>query len=84
MQSRVPRLFFAKRGLKKAGLWERAPGLIPHRFHPLLKRLAFRPQKALTMEPDDRARLVAFYRDDILKLAELLNRDLSAWLDERG
>jgi hypothetical protein len=45
-----------------------------------LKRLTFRSRGSLAMDPRDRAFLVDFYREDILNLAQLLNRDLSAWL----
>jgi len=34
----------------------------------------------VVMNSADRAFLVEFYRDDILKLADLLDRDLSPWL----
>ena len=32
------------------------------------------------MNASDRQYLVDYYRDDVMKLAGLLNRDLSAWL----
>ena len=32
------------------------------------------------MDPEDRRFLVDYYREDIGRLASLLNRDLSAWL----
>lgn len=32
------------------------------------------------MNPETRKQLITFFRDDILKLQELLNRDLSRWL----
>jgi hypothetical protein len=30
--------------------------------------------------PEDRAVLVAYYREDILRLQDLIQRDLSSWL----
>lgn len=33
-----------------------------------------------TMAPEDRAFLTAFYKEDVRKLAQLLNRDLSHWM----
>ncbi|MDJ1181872.1 sulfotransferase family protein [Roseofilum casamattae] len=33
------------------------------------------------LDPGDRQILIDFYRDDILKLQALINRDLSSWLD---
>ena len=32
------------------------------------------------LAPEDRARLVGYYREDILRLQDLISRDLSAWL----
>jgi hypothetical protein len=32
------------------------------------------------LAPEDRARLVGYYREDILRLQDLIDRDLSAWL----
>jgi hypothetical protein len=34
------------------------------------------------MDPADRAFLTDYYRKEVEKLAKLLNRDLSAWLDQ--
>ena len=42
--------------------------------------ILFRRGRALKMDPENRRYLVHYYRNDIRKLASLLNRDLSAWL----
>ena len=39
------------------------------------------PAKIAPLNPQERQALINFYRDDILKLQELINRDLSSWLD---
>jgi hypothetical protein len=80
MQPRVPRSYFAKQALERVGLWQMAGALMPSPIRPLLRRIAFQSRSALQIDPADRARLLAFYRDDIRKLADLLGRDLSAWL----
>jgi hypothetical protein len=36
--------------------------------------------KPPSLEPDVRAELIQIYRDDILKLQDLIQRDLSKWL----
>jgi hypothetical protein len=54
--------------------------MVPEAWRPALKRLAFRTGKSLAMEPADRRLLVDYYREDIQKLAGLLDRDLSTWL----
>jgi len=84
MQPRVPRSYFAKRVLTLTGLWRLGGALIPHSVRPLVRRVAFQPRETLHIDPADRNRLVEFYRDDIRKLADLLDRDLSAWLLRPG
>src|ERR1039457_3068310 len=45
-----------------------------------LKALVFKRRGSATMDTGDREYLVAYYREDIGKLAALLGRDLSCWL----
>jgi len=69
----VPR-FRGTKGLKKI-----AKAMLPPRFRTSVKHLAYRsvlPQ----LKDEDRAVLVDYYRDDILRLQDLIGRDLSAWL----
>jgi hypothetical protein len=40
----------------------------------------FKRRGSATMDTGDREYLVAYYREDIGKLAALLGRDLSCWL----
>jgi hypothetical protein len=54
---------------------------LPHRVRlRMLARLRARALTRPTMDPADRADLVAGYHDEILRLQERLDRDLSAWL----
>lgn len=54
-------------------------------FRPdMSQRYLERPRGSVSMDPADRAYLAEFYREDIGKLAELLQRDLSGWLREPG
>jgi hypothetical protein len=46
----------------------------------VLKRIAFRSRKSLGISSVDRQVLIDYYKDDIQKLAALIDRDLSAWL----
>ena len=66
--------------LKKLSLWYPLRALVPSAFGPRMKAFAFRQGQAIEMDPADRRRLVDYYREDIGKLAALLNRDLSDWL----
>jgi hypothetical protein len=54
--------------------------LVPARLRDRLRQLVFRRGRSLTMGPNDRRYLVDYHRDDIQRLAALLDRDLSAWL----
>ena len=52
------------------------PASIKERVHDLLHGVEEEP----ILASEDRAALVDFYRDDILRLEEIIGRDLSAWL----
>jgi hypothetical protein len=84
LEPSVPRLPAVSSLLKKSRLWGLARNLTPGFARSPLKKIVFRSRGSLTMEPADRARLVAYYREDILKLADLLGRDLSVWLKGAG
>lgn len=59
-----------------------AKSVLPQRVQTMAKRLRQRNlQVAPTFPPDLRAELLGLYRDDILKLEALLDRDLSTWLE---
>jgi Sulfotransferase family len=78
---RIPRLVGPTYFLKKWRIW---PYLRKWTPQPLISRwssLMLRGRAALTMVAADRAFLTDYYRDDINKLAKLLNCDLNAWLD---
>jgi hypothetical protein len=76
MEARVPRSYLLKRVLRRTGL----TGAVSPRLRRWLRPLVFHPRANLVLHPEDRARLVEFYRDDISDLAALLRRDLSHWL----
>ena len=46
----------------------------------LLRRLYRRPRPQGLMDPEDRRIVIDYYRDEILRTADLIGRDLSAWL----
>jgi hypothetical protein len=80
-EARVPRSVPFGHLLKKFGLWTGMKRLIPRSLLPLARSAALRPRQNVVMSPADRALLVDYYREDILKLSALLNRDLTAWLE---
>jgi hypothetical protein len=46
----------------------------------VLRAAAVKKRSTLKMDPEDRHTLGQYYRDDVEKLAELLDRDLAGWL----
>jgi hypothetical protein len=76
----VPRLAGVSHTLRNLGLWQAIKRVTPAKLLPAARGLAFTPRCNLAMDPEDRRYLVDYYAEDIRKLAALLNRDLSAWL----
>ena len=80
-QPSVPKLSGAAYLLKKWGLWPYLRNLAPRPLGPRLRSLFVHSRASLTMDRTDRRFLVDYYRDDIEKLAVLLDRDLTGWLE---
>jgi Sulfotransferase family len=80
LEPQVPRSIAIGYALKKYGVWQRAKLLIPQALGPFARKLVFRRRKSLAMARKDRKCLIDYYREDIDRLSQLLNRDLSAWL----
>ena len=66
--------------LRKYRLWQTLRKLAPRRARPVLRKLAFRKLPVAQMEESDRRFLCEYYREDVLQLAALLERDLTSWL----
>ena len=79
LEAQVPRMA-AIGWFKRLGWWAAAARVTPKSLRPLIRRRLIRKPGTTRMDPADRDYLVGFYREDITKLASLLNRDLSAWL----
>jgi hypothetical protein len=77
----VPRFNALANRLKKAGVWRYLRRFAPTPLGPRLRSLLVRSRGSLQMHRDDRAFLNEYYREEIGKLAALLDRDLSSWLD---
>jgi hypothetical protein len=65
--------------LKRWRFARAAATLVPSSFRPLMRRVIRKPE-APRMSSEDRKYLLDFYREDIRNLANLVNRDLDAWL----
>jgi hypothetical protein len=79
LEAEVPRLA-AIGWLKRSGLWAAAASVTPASLRPLIRRRLMREPGTTRMDPADRRYLVDFYREDIRKIANLLGRNLDAWL----
>jgi hypothetical protein len=80
-EPRIVKLTGAAYLLKKWRIWPYLRNIAPRPLGPRLRSLMLRSRASLQMESADRAFLADYYRDDIEKLATLLNRDLNAWLE---
>ena len=66
--------------LRKAGLWQPLRKLAPQRVRAALRKLAFRKRIVTSMQEADRRFLCEYYREDVLSLSKLVQRDLTSWL----
>jgi hypothetical protein len=66
--------------LRKNNLWEPLRKLAPKSVRPFFRRLAFRKSAIPVMNKEDRQFLCEYYKEDVLQLSHLLNRDLTSWL----
>jgi len=80
-EPRIPKLPGTVYVLKKWRIWPHLRKLAPQALVPRLRSLVLHNRAALVMDASDRLFLTDYYRGEIEKLAKLLNRDLSAWLD---
>jgi hypothetical protein len=80
LEPRIPKLTTTAYFLKKWGIWSFLRVLAPPAWRARLYGQLFRPRGSLAMGQTDRTILVEYYRDDVMKLAALIDRDLSAWL----
>jgi len=79
MEAQVPRVGLTS-WLKRSGVWKFTAGITPSRLRPLIRRAVVRKPGATHIEPADRRYLTDFYREDVRKLAGLLNRNLDDWM----
>lgn len=79
--SGLPRSMVAQRVINKIRQKRRlVKRVIPERLHAPLMRMANTNLRKITMAPELRARLIEYYRADILMLQGRIDKDLDAWL----
>jgi hypothetical protein len=81
MEPRVPRMMFLGYALKKIGIWQKTGRMVPDSLLPAVRRAVHRPRASLKIDPEDRAFLQDHYRENILSLESLLQRNLRFWLE---
>ncbi len=79
-ERKAPRFATINYAAKRFHITHRLNEIIPSRLRPPIRKYWFRERRALNMDTRDRRYLIDYYREDVIKLASLLNRDLSAWL----
>lgn len=78
----VPKIRILNRLFYHPNFINMAKSVVPERLHEKLRHIQQLNQKATPKLPADlRSRLLSYYREDILKLETLLDRDLSIWLN---
>jgi hypothetical protein len=80
LERRAPRFPALNLMLKRFELTHALNDAVPAVLRPVVGKLLFQHGAALQMHPSDRQHLIDYYREDVMKLAALLDRDLSMWL----
>jgi hypothetical protein len=80
LQMAVPKMASVTQMLRRGGVWDGVRRCIPQGMRPMLKKAVYRQRGAVGMNSDDRRFLVNYYRDDVMKLERVIERDLSRWL----
>jgi len=80
LEKRVPRTITPAYFLKKYGIWQQAKAWIPTALQPLARAAVLKERKTVSIEPMDRQYLIDYYQEDVRRLANLLERNLEAWL----
>ena len=78
----IPKIRLLNRLFNNPTLIQMTKSVVPEGLHVKLKQIQQLNQKTTPKFPPDlRSKLLNFYRNDILKLEALLDRDLSIWLE---
>ncbi len=80
LEPHIPRMIKPRNALQQAGIWKLFKRLTPAALKPLIKNAVYRPMGSTTLEAQDKALLLDFYRNDIRRLEGILGRDLGLWL----
>lgn len=81
-EARVPKNEKLLYWLSASGLKKNFFRLVPDSLKENFKSLFFKKEKTVPMTAEEKKWAAGFYREDILRLQELINRDLSNWIPE--
>jgi hypothetical protein len=84
LEPRIPRFTAISHLLRKHGAWQRGEDSAPNLLRSLWRHLFFRQRSSVTMDAKDREWLDEYYGEDVRKLSSLLERDLTAWCQDRA
>jgi hypothetical protein len=76
----VPRFARFSSALRAGGIWKAIGKRVPGPLRNQAKKLVYRQPESIVLAPSEREILIEYYRNDILKLQALMNRDLGHWL----
>lgn len=76
----VPKFVGISHALRLHKLKRVAGSMVPRSLRSYARHLVYRDKDMPQLHPEDRVTLVRHYREDILKLQDLIQRDLTAWL----
>ncbi|MGA7409690.1 MAG: sulfotransferase [Bryobacteraceae bacterium] len=80
LQRRAPKLMAMHYLLKRSGMVPGIKRLLPASLGEHLRAALYMQKPSLDLDPKDRQLTLEYYRADIQKLSNLLDRDLTAWL----
>lgn len=76
----LPRFSNINYWLNQSGVMSWAKNIFPHRWRAPLKKLIYKEDNIPKLQKEERQWLINYYKEDILKLEKLIDRDLSKWL----
>jgi hypothetical protein len=80
MEPHIPQSVTAAYFLKRYGLWQGIKQWSPRFLRRPLRAAAFRNRTSVVLDAEDRRALRDYYRTDTLRLSQMLDRNLDAWL----
>jgi Sulfotransferase family len=81
LQASWPKFMGLSFMLKKCGAWSPLKKAIPKNLIPFVRKLVFETTQKAELDSEDRAELSNYYREDVARLSDLIQRDLHTWVE---